>query len=196
MYDDWTTRNRDLRPTVAATLTRPPGRRRDWTAEAGRWLATGATEKAAADALTASVSAFMAEYRPPTVITYAGHVAITSLDTDADGALLWRVQNIRPDGGGMTTGHSAKNWSAAEAYARYVLAYDATDWHDDASVHAGAAFLASDERCTSGYGPAELLKYAAWQRAARHAINTGVADYHAWASEHEREFTVPPAVAA
>jgi hypothetical protein len=199
MNNEATTRIRAVRVSLAATLTRPAGRRRQWTAELGEtpsWTATGTTEKAAADALAASVSAFVAEYRPPVVITFAGRAAVVSLDTDGEGAVHWQVEIIRQDGSKMVSNTSAGNWTVAEAYARSWLAHDATDWLDDASVHAAAKFVAGDGLFKGGeYGPEELLRYAAWQRAARHAIDTGVEDFHSWAGEHEREFAVPPASA-
>lgn len=200
MYEDWTTRERNLRMSMSATLIRPPGRRQQWTARTGQdgaWEAQAKTEKEAADVLTFGLEAFLVYYKPPVVITYAGRVAVVSLDANSamvnDGAMLvsWRIQTVRPDGSSTQVVTSAHSWSEAEAAARYSLAHDATDWHDDASVHAAVAFLAGDQRLFDAYSPTALKDYAAWQRAARHAINNGVEDYHAWAGEHAREFAVP-----
>ncbi|MEV8504518.1 hypothetical protein AB0368_06755 [Actinoplanes sp. NPDC051475] len=40
------------------------------------------------------------------------------------------------------------------------------------------------------YGPDELYHYAAWQRAARAAMNAGRDDWHEWAWEHHAQFAV------
>jgi hypothetical protein len=66
-----------------------------------------------------------------------------------------------------------------------------TDWHDDGSVQEAAAYLDRGPTVAGdGYGPDELYRYAAWQRAARSAMDAGRDDWHEWASQHEAEFTV------
>jgi hypothetical protein len=83
----------------------------------------------------------------------------------------------------------------AEAQARYDLVRRTIDWHDDDSVHQAAAYLPQrrpnrgDSRC----GPDELHRYAAWQRAARPAMEAGRDDFHEWAFAHEKDFALPPA---
>lgn len=197
-HAEWTSRQAELRVTVPAVLTRPPGRKQSWTAEWGSWRVSAPTEKAARDMLIAGMSAFLDLYREPTVIMYEGYVAVVSLDT-IECAPYWHVQVFRPNGKRSTSSHCDGGWDHAEAYARWLLVHYTVDNHDDASVHAGAAFLAGGEQHEHGqYGPAELVRYAQWQRAAKHAIDAGIADYHTWACEHEREerFAVPPAAGA
>jgi hypothetical protein len=72
------------------------------------------------------------------------------------------------------------------------LAHRTTDWHDNESVHAGAAFVAGRDRFGNEQRD-EFYRYAAWQRAARHAMDNGITDWHGWASDHTAEFalTVP-----
>lgn len=99
---------------------------------------------------------------------------------------------MRPDGGVDWAAFRAANWDEAEAQVRHDLAHRSTDWHDDDSVHEAAAYLhhgptLADDRC----GPDALYRYAAWQRAARAAMDAGRDDWHEWASAHEKEFAIP-----
>lgn len=192
---EWTTHQRSVKAPFDLTTNRAPGRRQSWTAEAGEWRATRPTEKGATDAVTAGVSAFVALYRPPVVFTYAGHTAVLSLSTSTTtDDPTWETVIVRPDGTHYSTSRSAGSWDMAEASARYSLAHTATDWHDDASVQAGAAFIAGGERFAWGeYGPTALLDYAAWQRAARHAMSEGMTDWHERATRDAGSFAVPSA---
>jgi hypothetical protein len=191
---EYTTRQQPVRVVIDATTTRPPGHRRTWTAEAGRWHADGTTEKAATTALAANLKTFLDTYRPPTVLAFRGYVAVLSVDL-GDGSTdrpSWEERVVHPDGHISTSFGGAESWDEAEAGARCRLAHMATDWHDDASVHAGAAYLRGADRIGYGqYGPAEFLRYAAWQRAAKAAMDAGRDDWHRWAGEHATQFAVP-----
>jgi hypothetical protein len=188
-------RQRTVRVTLDATLIRPWRRGDRWTAEAGHFRAEGTSEKATADTLAAGVASFLAEYRPPTVLRFRGHVAVVSLDLSIDPARpVWHQEVIRPSGSGFSSIGSASSWDEAEADARHTLAQATTDWHDDASVHAAAEYVAGAERFRYGqYGPAELYRYAAWQRAAKAAMDDGRPDWHEWASSNADRFAVPRA---
>lgn len=198
--DEWITRKRTVKPPVDVTITRPPGRRARWIAEVptedaelSGWRAEGASERAAADTLTARMSAFLANYRPPEIITFRGQVAVLSIATTCDdGPPHWQYEII--DGGKRagSGGFSATSWAEAVADMRHNLAQRSTDWHDDASVWEAAEYLHGGDRFRYGQlGPAELLRYAAWQRAAKAAKDAGRADWHEWAGEHRDEFAVP-----
>ncbi len=201
MGSEWIRRTVTARVEVPVTVTRPPGRGQEWTATVGTdpvgpVFTTGKTEKATRDALTGQLAAFITRYGAPRIVTYGGHVAVVSIEPgeERDGRFRVLVQFVTPDGG--TGGHvdtSAESWGEALAYARHWLAQRVTDWHDDASVHAGAVFLAGADRYGHGqWGPAEFYRYAAWQRAAKHAIDAGMGDgFHEWAGDHWREFIVP-----
>lgn len=191
--NDWTRNERTARPTLDVTTTRPPGRRAAWTAEAGHWRVDGPTERDTLHRLNAALSLFLANYRAPVIVAYGGATAVVSLDvTDSPNLLAYRQHTVYPDGRTSLMIGTFTGWDQVTAEARYHLVHLATDWHDDASVHAGAAFIAGGERYGHGqYGPEELYRYAAWQRAARAAMDAKRDDWHQWASEHEREFVVP-----
>jgi hypothetical protein len=191
-YDDYTTRYRTVRIRLDATASRPPGRGRDWTVDSGYWGASARTEKDAADALAAGLNQFLRHYEPPRVLTFRGHVAVVELDQgDGDKSLSWRRRTINPDGGVYLTSSTAADWDEAEAEARRDLAHRTTDWHDNASVHAAAAYLDQGPRSSDRYRSHELYRYAAWQRAAKVAIESGEKDFHTWASTHREKFAVP-----
>lgn len=194
MYDDdYTIHERPVRIRLDAKASRPPGRGRAWTVEAGRWSASASTEKAAADALTAGLGQFIRHYQPPKLLTFRGYTAIVELDLGGDnGSLNWHWRTVSPDGRECLGYSGAASWAEAEAEARHSLARQSTDWHDDASVHGAAAYLdhygcGGDDR----YGSDELYRYASWQRAAKAAMDAGREDWHEWASAHAKEFAVP-----
>jgi hypothetical protein len=190
---DYTIRERTVRVSIDATATRPPGRNRTWTVEAGHWRAEGATEKTAADLLANGLREFVLQYRPPAVLALRGYVAVVALDLGTVHApLVWHERILHPHGRvGSSTG-TAESWEEAEAHARHTLAQISTDWHDDASVQEAAAYLEGGQRHDHGqYGPDEFYRYAAWQRAAKAAMDAGRADWHQWAGDHKAEFTVP-----
>lgn len=193
---DYTTRPRTVRVSLDATATRPPGRKRDWTVQAGHegyWRADGPNEKGAADALAARLATFLTEYRPPVVLSFRGHVAVIWADLgDEHNPMTWTHEIRRPDGYAYHSG-GGESWADAEARTRHSLAQITTDWHDDVSVQEGAAFLAGLEKINYGqYGPDKFYEYAAWQRAAKAAIDAGLGDgYHQWAGDHAREYRVP-----
>lgn len=195
-YDYYTTHKRAVRIRLDVTASRPPGRGRDWTVESGHWRASARTEAAAADVLTAGLNEYLTHYQPPKILTFRGYTAILHLDLGGeDGALKWTRHTVKPDGRQTTTSFGAASWNEAEAEARTSLAWQSTDWHDDASVHEAASFLdraahnAAD--IDDRYCSVELYRYAAWQRAAQAAMESGQEDFHAWATTHREEFTVP-----
>jgi hypothetical protein len=192
LYNEFTHRDRAVRVRLDATASRPPGRRRDWTVEAGYWRAAAPTEKAAADALTTRLHQFLTHYEPARLLTFRGYTAVVELDLGAeDGSLCWRRRVITPDGRVSLSGFGAASWAEAEADTRTSLAHQSTDWHDDASVQDAAAYLDRGPRGDGRAGPEELYDYAAWQRAAKAATDDGRPDWHEWASAHRREFAVP-----
>ena len=89
------------------------------------------------------------------------------------------------------SGFGATSWAQAEADTRNNLAHRSTDWNDDSSVHEAAAYVARGPRGDGLAGPEQLYDYAAWQRAAKAAMDEGRPDWHEWASAHQREFVVP-----
>jgi hypothetical protein len=193
MQFDYTIHHRGVRVQLDATATRPPGRGRTWTVESGYWRAEGATEKAAVDVLVARLRGFLTEYRQPTVLAFRGYTAVVTLDLgDGDHRVSWIQRIVAPEGRIHYSGHAADSWEQVEAYARHSLARLSTDWHDNASVQEAAAYLDRGPTATGDeYGPDELYRYAAWQRAARAAMDAGRDDWHEWASQHRAEFTVP-----
>ncbi len=198
MVWDSVVRERVVRLVVTAIASRPAGRGQSWTVEAGHWRAEGRTEKDAVDRLAGNLTAFLAVYRPPVIVTFRGYTAVVSLacgDFDGGNPVIWQQRTAYPDGS-VTWGRgtSTSGWEEAEAGARYDLAHRSTDWHDDASVHEAAVFLEGGERFDDGrFGPDEIYKYAAFQRAAKVAMAAGRGDdWHDWATEHRAEFAVPP----
>jgi hypothetical protein len=189
--NEWTHGETTARVTVKTT--RRPGRKAHWTAQVGEWFADGKTEREAATRLAESIATLAQARTAPTVIMFKGHVAVISATQNPyqPGDLSWATQTAHPDG---HVGYSSQGGTLAEATAsaRHSLAQRVTDWHDDASVHEGAAFLdgldAVDHGC---YGPTGFYRYAAWQRAAKAAMDAGEADFHTWATEHAKEFEVP-----
>ena len=192
---DYTIHHRDVRVRLAATATRPPGRGRTWTVEAGHWHAEGATETAATAALAERLQQFLTQYQDPKVLSFRGFIAVLTLDLGDDyRPVSWHDHLIHPNGRGIvSSSFTADGWDDAQARTRYNLAQLSTDWHDDSSVHEAAAYL-DDRRGVAGseYGPAELYRYAAWQRAAAAAMAAGRDDWHQWAHEHQAQFAVPP----
>ncbi len=205
--NDWTHNATTARINVPARTSRAPGRRARWTAEIGSWRggwrAEGATEREALTRLTDAFARFITEHREPAIITYAGFVAVISAvpDTDPDShGTGWREEIVHPDGHRNLCYRTVEDFTAADAAARRTLAHLATDWHNDASVHAGAAFLEGCAGVEYGqYGPDEFYQYAAWQRAAKAALdsdNPECSDCHRWASDNWHSFEVPRPVPA
>ncbi len=189
MNPEWTCNTRPARITVEAATSRPPGRGASWAAEFGRWRTVGKAESATVKALADGMAAFLADYRPPVIITYGGYTSIVSIDMH-DGVPSWHEVVTGPNGYCSTTG-SGDGWELAIARARHSLAQRVTDWHNDASVHAGAAFVADAAKVDRGqFGPEEFYRYAAWQRAAKDALDAGRDCWHDWASAYWRQFEV------
>lgn len=170
------------------------GQRRNGRAITGHSVALGplsaeaATLAAARAARAAQVEAWTARDDDPIVLNYGGRVAVLVPTPGTEDG--WAETRFRQDGS-----HGSASWSAgtrreAEARARYHLVQSAIeDWSDDDALRAGAAYLLPDDTHEREiWGPRELYRYAAWQRAAQHAIEAGRPDFHAWACEHSREF--------
>jgi hypothetical protein len=187
---EYTIRKRPIRVTVAGTASRPPGRGKTWTVEAGHdgyFRAEGLTEVAAAQDLADRLQAMLAGYRPPLVLTFRGHTAVLSLDLPGEEGVAVETTIACPDGRIHMSQSRVDNWDQAVDATRSSLAHLSTDWHDDGSVHAGAAFLAKNKT----RGARDLFEYAAWQRAAKAAMDAGEDDWHRWATDHASEFAVP-----
>jgi hypothetical protein len=198
MTADQIVRDCTVRIRLGATAVRPAGRRQRWSVEAGYWRADGTSEKAAVEALAEGLHEFLTHYRPPSVLSFRGYTAVLSLDlSDGFHAMAWTVRVVAPEGGVSYSGVGADTWEQVEAQARYDLAQRSTDWHDDTSVHEAAAYLRKVRSGPDSWsGPDELYRYAAWQRAARAAMNAGRDDWHDWASEHQAQFTIAVPVPA
>ncbi|GIG62946.1 hypothetical protein Lfu02_73180 [Longispora fulva] len=185
------TRDRTIRLPVPATAHRSAGRQQDWTIESGAFQATGRTERAAADTLTTTMTSFLTLYQRPAVQVFRGHTAIVSLEPSPDDTPMWSEHVVRPGGSTSHSWFGAESLGEALARTRYNLARASTDWRDDGSVHQAVAFLDRRPQPPSGFGAGDLARYAAWQRAAKAAIDAGVVDWHGWAGEHAKDFTVP-----
>lgn len=197
MSADQIARDCTVRIRLGATAVRPAGRRQRWTVEAGYWRADGTSEKAAVDALAEGLREFLTHYRTPMVLSFRGHTAVLWLELgDSDRAMAWTGRVVAPDGRVFYSVGAADSWEEAEARARYNLAQRTTDWHDDTSVHEAAAYLNARQVPDDWSGPDELYRYAAWQRAARSAMDAGREDWHEWASAHRTQFTISPPVPA
>jgi len=193
MSGDQIVRDCTVRIRLRATAARPAGRRQRWTVEAGHWRADGAFEKTAADALAEGLREFLIHYRTPTVLSFRGYTAVLSLELgDGDHAMTWTERVVDPDGRVSYSGIAADSWEQVEARARYNLAQRSTDWHDDTSVHEAAAYLNARPGPDDWSGPEDLYRYAAWQRAAQAAMDAGRDDWHGWAGDHWRQFTIAP----
>ena len=175
---------------TAVTMANDRGRWiRGYRASLGEYCGEGRTAKAAKDALAAQVTATMTREEGPVILTYGGYVTVISpLLGTRDG---WELRTVAPDGqvGGSTFVDGTRADMTAQA--RYDLVQRATVWTDDASVHAGHAYLAEHPvNDDLFYGPAAFLNYAAWQRAAAQAIADGREDWHEWASRNRQDFAV------
>ncbi|QWF85756.1 hypothetical protein [Amycolatopsis sp. CA-230715] len=190
-YNDYTIRKRGVEIRLDATASRPPGWRKAWTMEAGIFRADGVTEKAAAGALAECVRVFLTHYESPRLLMFRDHTAIVELDLGGDiDSLRWCRRIVTPGGRVRMTGFDAASWAEAEADTRHSLVHQSTDWHNDTSVHEAAAYLDSSPRTRDLFGPDELYRYAAWQRAAQAAMKAGRDNWHEWASSHASEFAV------
>lgn len=180
-----------VRIRLGATAARPGGRHQRWTVEAGHWRADGASEKMAVDALAVGLRDFLSHYRTPVIVSFRGYTAVLSLELgDGDRAMAWTERVVDPDGGVSYSGVTADSWEQVESRARYNLAQRSTDWFDDNSVHQAAAYLKARPVPNDWSGPAGLYRYAAWQRAARAAMDASRDDWREWASDHWRQFTI------
>ncbi|WP_043738367.1 hypothetical protein [Nocardia asiatica] len=202
MPTEFTRKSHTLRVPLEANATRLPGRGRPWTVTAGKndyWHAEAASERAAKDLLTTRLQAFLAVYHAPKVLSFQGHIAVVSVEmsNDSENSPSWREEIIRPDTRQNVTSYfSASDWDEAEAHTRHTLAHLSTDWHDDTSVHNAAAYVTGDWRVRDGeFGAERLYSYAAWQRAAKAAIDSGRSDWHQWATEHAAQYAIPREVA-
>ncbi len=190
---EWTHKTATVRVTLPAHTSRPPGRGATWAAEVGKHdkhRVTGATERAAVTALAEGLAEFITEYRPPVVNSYNGYTSILAIEP-SDGAASWREVIVSP--GGIICSSSSCNggWDRAEARARYGLVQRTTDWVDDESVHAGARYIDAGRHARHDtFNADEHYRYAAWQRAAAHAVDAGIPNMHEWATEHQNEFTI------
>ncbi len=185
--------NSETTARVTVNTTRAPGRAPSWTAQVGNWYAGGKTEREAANRLAEGIVAFARAPRDPRIVVFKGHVAVISAapSFDQPERTFWAVQVVRPNGGNVSYSSRGGTLADADAATRHGLAQLATDWHDDASVHEGAAFLDGLDAVDYGqYGPDEFYRYAAWQRAAKAAMDAGEPDFHTWATKHAREFEV------
>lgn len=196
MQYEYTRHEKTIRPVLSATATRPPGPGRTWTVEVGQhWRADGKTEKAAGDLLAGLIGNFLLQYERPRIITFRGHTTVLALSVgDSDNPVTWEQQTITPDGRVSYTDTGGGSWDEVVAVARYHLAGRTADWFDDTSVQEAAAFVADGRRFRNGqYGPDELYQYAAWQRAAKAAMDAGRDDWHEWATHNanDPQFTVP-----
>lgn len=191
MSGDQIVRDCTVRIRLGATAARPAGRRQRWTVEAGHWRADGSSEKAAVDVLAEGLQKFLTHYRTPTIVIFRGYTAVLSLDLgDGDLAMSWTERVVDPHGRVSYSGIAADSWEQVESHARYALAQRSTDWFDDSSVHEAAAYLKSRPGPDDWSGPDELYRYAAWQRAARAAMEAGRDDWHGWAGGHWAQFTI------
>jgi hypothetical protein len=189
--NEWTHNKSTAR--VPVNTSRRPGRKPHWTAQVGHWFADATTEREAAARLAQGIATLAETFNAPRIFTFKGHAAVVTAAFNGYQAESpsWSVQVIRPDG---HVGYSMSGGTRVEVEAstRRNLAHLVTDWHDDASVHEGAAYLKDQGAVDYGqHGPEEFYRYAAWQRAARAAMDVGEPDFHAWATEHAHEFVVP-----
>ena len=192
MADTVRRRTHTLRIPLDATLSHPGSTRGSWTAEAGYWRFSAATAKATTEGLTEALATFLANYLPPKVLAFRGYVAVLLLNLGDANPLFYQL-TVDPRGRVQHSVHAADSWDVAEAQARRDLAHQSTDWHDDASVHAAAVYLAPNRKVAEGrYGPEALYTYTAWQRAAHNAHTRGLADWAQWADDHQADFTITP----
>jgi hypothetical protein len=192
--NEWNHHVTTARITLPANTNRAPGRKARWAAHVGNWHAEATTEKGALALVADGVAAFVTSYDQPEIIAYGGYTGVISqtVNTEPGHAPAWIVQTVHQ------AGHVSMSYCARDSVAEVIaetkshLAHLATDWHSNASVHAGAAYLAGGDVYGYGqYGPDEFYRYAARQRAAKAAMDADHADYHTWATEHAHEFTVP-----
>jgi hypothetical protein len=183
-------RDRMVRIPLDIIVTRPHTRGQHWTAEAGHWRTEGVTERGTLADLTADLGAYLRDYRDPQIVAFRGHTGVVWLDRGCPP--IWNRRVINPSGAISSSSHAAGDWETAVADTRYDLAQRTTDFHDDASVHEAAAYLAAAPPASDGSrGPDELYDHARWQRAAKTAIDAGRDDWHEWATAHRAEFAIP-----
>lgn len=140
----------------------------------------------------AQLQTWLDAYTGPTVVTWERHTAVlVQMPTDNTYERISVSEIITgPDAsveGGVYRFQSHAGYQSMEEAKRRALVSMIThnvDHLDDASVF--AAFDVLEGRRLREEAT-ELLRRAAWQRAARHAIDAGMQDYHAWACEHERD---------
>ncbi|WP_433716991.1 hypothetical protein ACQP2U_42410 (plasmid) [Nocardia sp. CA-084685] len=106
--------------------------------------------------------------------------------------MKWRQEIIRPDMRRTSISFlSANDWDQAEALTRSDLAHLSTDWHVDASVHEAAAYVTGNRRSRENDSVADTIyRYAAWQRAAKAATDSGRSDWHEWATRHAAQYDI------
>jgi hypothetical protein len=179
---------KDVTVRIPARARKGWQKRAPWAVSLGDFSAEASTATAAAQALGERIVRIIDRAsEQPIVVMLAGYVSVAIATEDG-----WIVRTYAPDG--QQSGYSGTGDDsplACEASMRMELAQRVTDWQSDESVRAGAMFcLETDGRDRPRATRAEFLSYAAWQRAAAHAIANGIDDYHRWASEHAGDFTI------
>jgi hypothetical protein len=169
---------------------------RQWEASVGAHQAEGTTLTEAKTNLAALVEAALAIDEEPLVLAFGDYVSVSTLHP-----MGWIERTYERN---TATSQLTRRGSCGgrpvpraeqEARVRMSLAQRVTEWENDVSVVAGAAFCVPDHDdvgfcswCRSCF-----LSYAAWQRAAAFAIanaETCGTNYHMWAHDHAKEFTV------
>lgn len=154
------------------------GRWRNWhTLKVGEVEGGGYTIAEARHDLAQNLARAVANLRPPVTLTYAGNTS--QVYADAFGICVSH---------GSSYSRGDWTWEQAEASARFQLVTIGCDPHDDGSLRDAIAFLrpARDERDRNG--PADLLSWAAFQRAYRHAEQLGEKDPHGWTAGRTADF--------
>lgn len=163
------------------------GRRARWVkaikATVGPLEVTERSQGAARQKLTETVEQLLDVLRDPEFITHNGKTLVLYIST-LGGVPTFGYRVIGITSGAISP--TGETWDQARRSALRHFLDLATDPHDDESVAGGVAFIRSQRGTDDDV--ADFLRRAAWQRAAKAAIDAGEADYHRWACDHEREF--------
>jgi hypothetical protein len=184
---------------LPVTVTRQPRTRFSKprvTATIGFEFGEGETVAEAKADLAAVLTDHFVNAEPPLVLAFGDRVSVSTREPRG---WLERTYRRHEDGGLRETGSHGRalhDRQAQEDQVRFGLAQACTVWSDDVSVHAGAAFV--PEACVDDldrYSRREFYRYAAWQRAAAHAIRVmDIVAWHDWATSNWREFQIAPHV--